>query len=795
MTKTPVELNRAYVAHFKENILSFLRGEHQPNPDEKNQPSLVAETAVGSIGKFSRILDAFTDLPVLSHQQASDMSENERYAHIESLLVDVMPVLLNQDRTALHPDIIKALGPIYEDLLEGRSEPSSANEQQELEQLRERRRRAGNPEHINLRRNNEQQLAEQMLKAVVASYGQRILDTIPKVPDDFTAKINEYSEEERSRHREHSQQKIEAFNTYMRELGDLSLTTTREGLEPRELKVDPDCLGDAANSLLDLYYDAKKNYGVDLPGEMTFKDKLEEVVVCLEIGGQFPKAKTSYKESLKALNDYLHREGNEAVLEQANRPNQQGQSLLDKVRESQQTLIDRSRLIEKARRKPIIRALFGEESAIRVAYINEQVAKSGRGLLRRLRGASEKNNPSKRDEQVVRKEKQYSEQQIEEMEDAAERRASIEELNHQLQDFQDNVKGMNGKWITLDESSHYLEKSIENLRIVAREINEQYSQAGLGETGLGPLTADSHLAQLKIDISNNQDETIEILKKIGDVDLQKSQVEEELRHLSEQPGSQAGSTELGEKYDALEKDHQALIIQLQESQSKGEGLRQNHHQLAKESQIQNLAKLREFIVSNPKDVSNVEGIDRMALWRMANSSRSVVKVESPVSRPESPRGVMDDLDFGLDRRGSLETELKDMDDKVTECHLVTFDLQKITTLDELESQMQIESVAKHELMYRIEELRENQVGDEVLEVLENSVAEINERMEFFTREFEPLFHRKMEIEKEVSQLKEKESNMIQRFSEKKLDWQNAIREVSPKEEVSSQETATRNLKS
>lgn len=176
------EKTTSYAEYFKTNLISHLTKEHDPN-GEKNQPDNILREARSSIGTLSRIFDAFP-FPVPSYEQMKEISKEPDGLrnHMQGILEDTLPLLLNKERTALNQTIIDAIGTDNYEALK-----NSVN-------------------------GKEEKIAIQFVNAIFLSYGQRILDNTK----------NEAA-------------KIEAFSSILSPIDTLAKQLTLEGLsEPSE---------------------------------------------------------------------------------------------------------------------------------------------------------------------------------------------------------------------------------------------------------------------------------------------------------------------------------------------------------------------------------------------------------------------------------------------------------------------------------------------------------------------------------------------------------------------------------
>ena len=139
--------------YFEENIVAHLKRPHDSD-GEANQPARVLEAAKSTTGELSRIFDAF-DYPVLStdaiKKLASDPESLREF--METHLKNILPILLNEESTALNDDLIEAIGTErYAAIVKG----------------------AGG---------DAKEVAMQFVQAFMVSYSQRLIDNAVKSDD------------------------------------------------------------------------------------------------------------------------------------------------------------------------------------------------------------------------------------------------------------------------------------------------------------------------------------------------------------------------------------------------------------------------------------------------------------------------------------------------------------------------------------------------------------------------------------------------------------------------------------
>lgn len=213
----------SYIEYFKEHLIEHLTKEHDPN-GETNQPGKIIEASRSTTGKLSRIFDAYRfPAPNYEELNAIHQKPNGLREHMQENLNGIIPVLLNEDRTALHPKVIEAIGrDNYEAILKNAQ-------------------------------GNEQEIALQFLKAAIISYGQRMLDNT----DD-------------------SNLKNKAFISIMPALEKLASEVTLKGLPEQSKETNPLDILKMSQDLLKLLEEAN-TAGITIPNRSTMRDKLQTV--------------------------------------------------------------------------------------------------------------------------------------------------------------------------------------------------------------------------------------------------------------------------------------------------------------------------------------------------------------------------------------------------------------------------------------------------------------------------------------------------------------------------------------
>ena len=209
------ESQRAYVEYFKEHLVAHLS--KAPDPDgETNQPSKIIQDAKGAIGALSRIFDAF-DFPVPTYQEIQAISQkpNGLRKHMQENLNELLPFLLNKDRTALSQEVRDAIG----------------------------------EKNYNEMRNTEQEIAMQFVKAIVTSYGQRMLDKFTKSELHKTEDPEQIEQNEKLA--------TNFFAEIMTPMGDLANKVTLMGLPEKTKQMNSSELQEIINTFKGLLLEAK----------------------------------------------------------------------------------------------------------------------------------------------------------------------------------------------------------------------------------------------------------------------------------------------------------------------------------------------------------------------------------------------------------------------------------------------------------------------------------------------------------------------------------------------------------
>ncbi|HIG0327048.1 TPA: hypothetical protein ACX87D_000915 [Legionella pneumophila] len=217
------EKRDSYVEYFKEHLIEHLTKEHDPN-GETNQPGKIIEASRSTPGKLSRIFDAYYfPAPNYEELKAIHQKPNGLREHMQENLNGIIPVLLNEDRSALHPKVIEAIGrDNYEAILKNAE-------------------------------GNEQEIALQFLKAAIISYGQRMLDNT----DDSNLKNT-------------------AFISIMPALEKLASEVILNGLPEQSKEINPLDIQKMSDDLLKLLNEAA-NAGIHIPNGDKMRDKLTTV--------------------------------------------------------------------------------------------------------------------------------------------------------------------------------------------------------------------------------------------------------------------------------------------------------------------------------------------------------------------------------------------------------------------------------------------------------------------------------------------------------------------------------------
>lgn len=240
----------SYVEYFKEHLIEHLTKEHDPH-GETNQPGKIIETARSTTGKLSRIFDAYNfPAPNFEELKAINQKPNGLREHMQKNVNGVIPVLLNEEGTALHPKVIDAIGrENYEAILKNAQ-------------------------------GNEKEVALQFLKAVVISYGQRMLDNT----DD-------------------KKLKSEAFFSIMPSLEKLANEVTLKGLPEQSKKTNPIDILKISQEFLELLNEAEKAE-ITIPNSSIMRDKLVAVCDLMDPSNEDYKMLSEETKIQKAMENY-----------------------------------------------------------------------------------------------------------------------------------------------------------------------------------------------------------------------------------------------------------------------------------------------------------------------------------------------------------------------------------------------------------------------------------------------------------------------------------------------------------
>ncbi|HCU5991002.1 TPA: hypothetical protein ACK8SK_002208 [Legionella pneumophila] len=216
------EKGDSYIERFKENLITHLIKEY--GPEVENRPSKVIMDAQDGIGKLSRIFDAF-DFPAPKYEELNAIHQkpNGLREHMQENLNGILPVLLNEDRTALHPKVIKAIG------------------QDNYEAI------------LKKTQCNEQQIALQFLQAAILSYGQRMIDNTPE------------------------DQHVEAFESIMKDFNLFAKEVTLQGLPNQSKPIPSSAWKDNSKDFINLLEAAEED-GIESQLFKNAKNELDSVV-------------------------------------------------------------------------------------------------------------------------------------------------------------------------------------------------------------------------------------------------------------------------------------------------------------------------------------------------------------------------------------------------------------------------------------------------------------------------------------------------------------------------------------
>lgn len=240
----------SYVEYFKEHLIEHLTKEHDPH-GESNQPGKVIEASRNTIGELSRIFDAY-NFPAPNYEELKVINQkpNGLREHMQENLNGVIPVLLNEERTALHPKVIDAIGrENYEAILKSAQ-------------------------------GDEKEVALQFVKAVVISYGQRMID------NTNDAKL-----------------KKEAFESILPALDKLASEVTLKGLPEQSKKTNPINTLKMSQELLELLDEAEKAE-ITIPNSRLMRDKLGVVCDLMDPNNEEYNMLPKETKTQKAMDNY-----------------------------------------------------------------------------------------------------------------------------------------------------------------------------------------------------------------------------------------------------------------------------------------------------------------------------------------------------------------------------------------------------------------------------------------------------------------------------------------------------------
>ncbi|HAT1971990.1 TPA: hypothetical protein I8Y81_002248 [Legionella pneumophila] len=216
------EESDSYIEYFKEHLIEHLTKEYDPGV--QNRPSDLIMKAQGGIGALSRIFDAYR-FPVPNYEELNAIYQkpNGLRKHMQENLNGIIEVLLNGDRTELHPEVIKAIG------------------QDNYTAI------------LNKTKCNKQQIALQFLQAAITGYGQRMIDNT----DD-------------------SNLKDKAYISIMPALQKLASEVTLQGLPEQSKETNPLDILKMSQDLLKLLEEAN-TAGITIPNHSTMREKFQTV--------------------------------------------------------------------------------------------------------------------------------------------------------------------------------------------------------------------------------------------------------------------------------------------------------------------------------------------------------------------------------------------------------------------------------------------------------------------------------------------------------------------------------------
>ncbi|QMT60819.1 hypothetical protein [Legionella sp. PC997] len=232
---------KAIAARIRENLSNHLTTQKKQGEDKENHPQDLLSNATSTIGKLSRIFEQM-DWPIPEYEEISaEIKKVGLRAYTQSLLKDILPVLLDDTGTKLNDDVIRAIN------LAGKNfNPPVANLYDEYR-----------------KRNFEEEIANQFAQGIIVAFTQKVLDAekaksiklmdteINKLTEKFGNDVQKVSsskkpevlnkldqlredyhmalEEQRNANRARQTRFHEQFNTPMDELAK---RTSTQGIQP-----------------------------------------------------------------------------------------------------------------------------------------------------------------------------------------------------------------------------------------------------------------------------------------------------------------------------------------------------------------------------------------------------------------------------------------------------------------------------------------------------------------------------------------------------------------------------------
>jgi len=251
-----------YVQAFNAGVIAFLGSPKQDNA-RRNDPFSVIERGGNVTGELTRIFDEFS-LPVPEYAAFKSHvgMAGSLGAYMQSILKEILPILLNAEGTALNQNIIDGI---------------NANDSKNYNKL------------MNAADGNEELVAEQFVRGVIIGYAQRLLGKIPPGKE------------------------MEFMSNYMTAFGNLAANATVKGVQQKSGKsITLEELKAAVSGLFDLVLENKINEEYLIKAFGTMHDRLEEaegwlnpdnddVAAAMGEDIQIQKALACYKEAVEAL--------------------------------------------------------------------------------------------------------------------------------------------------------------------------------------------------------------------------------------------------------------------------------------------------------------------------------------------------------------------------------------------------------------------------------------------------------------------------------------------------------------